>query len=191
MASDYKRDVNELICRAGTDAGRLLGQREIAYHGITIGEPLFSRVAMHPRPCTFLHFAELAPAKSIHIWHYSKSGGRLLGQQSAYVNFLDSVGFVGRVWLPIAQHERHLDTSESDESHVRFATTARTHTEHTAACRRHDRCFCGLTAAEAKRALCREGEFCHAWRSGACICQLARDEAFRFLCPAVSVHLLQ
>lgn len=190
MASNFTRDAEEPICHASCKIGQSLGKEEVAYHGISVQEDLFCRVPMKPRPCTFARFAELAPAKSIHLWHYSKSGGHVLGQQSNYVKFLDSIEFVGRVWLPSLQHERHLETSV-DQFHVHFATTARTHAQHLAACQRHDCCLCGLSAADAKKALRVKGELCYEWRSGACICQPSRDEALRRLYPAVNVLFLE
>ena len=67
MASDFYRCAGEISWSNETEGAKLLGLQEIAYHGVSIQEDLASHVSLQPRPCTFTQFAQLAPAKSIHL----------------------------------------------------------------------------------------------------------------------------
>jgi len=187
MASDFYRCAGEISWIGETEGTKPLGLQEIAYHGVR--EDLASRTSLQPRPCTFSKFAQLAPASSIHLWHYAKHGGTVLGQQAEYVKYLDSVEYIGKVWSPGEVTSRYLYTA-ADTEHVRFASTARLNATHAPACWRHSCCVCGLAEPEAKVVLRRHGEVCHAWQPGMCVCRYNSEEALRRLFPAVRLDLL-
>ena len=110
MASDFYRCAGQISWSNETEGAKHLGLQEIAYHGVSIQEDLASHVSLQPRPCTFTQFAQLAPAKSIHLWFYAKQGGTVLGQQAEYVKYLDSISYVGKVWCPGEASSRYMYT---------------------------------------------------------------------------------
>jgi len=125
---------------------------------------------------TFEEFARKFPEDCIMMHFLERERGQdVLGQQKAFLDYLHSVGFVGRIWQALGKNEPHLKTF-AKENRVSFDSDVCSNQlpgGHSRDCHAHGCCICNLTEEEARTQLKVNGQLC--WPqpfpcAGRCLC---------------------